>query len=181
MTKILFYSKYCPYSKKFLETFKDSNESQVFEYVCVDRDIKTKSRHPLVKQLNINCVPTVISNNLKLYGRDAFMWLRDQIKINGVSSVSTRVPQNKKEKLAGVDSEEIFDKKDKTKYYEYGEDATIPTPDADEIVNPDTGEIVYSSSSLSRRKKRKGDSLKSKQEENKYYQLLKQKENMLKK
>lgn len=174
MTKILFYSKYCPYSKKFLETFKDSNESQVFEYVCVDRDIKTKGRHPLVKQLNINCVPTVVSNNLKLYGRDAFLWLRDQIKINGVASVSSRHAQ--KEKLTGVDSEEIFDKKDKTKYYEYGEDTSIPTPDAEEIINPDTGEIVYSSSSLSRRKKRKGDSLKSKQEENKYYQLLKQKE-----
>lgn len=183
MVKIVFYSKYCVHSRNFLEVFKDSSEAQAFDYVCVDRDLKTRSRHPLVKQMNIFCVPTVVTNNLKLYGKDAFLWLNDQIQINGIASISTRVPSQKKEKLKGIDTEEIFETKDKTKYYEYGKDdeISIVTPDADDIINPDTGEVVYSSSAMERRKKRRGDSLKSKQEENQYYKLLKQKEDILKK
>lgn len=166
MTKILFYSNFCIHSKKFLEYFRNSSESEVFKYICVDRDRRTHQRHPLVRQLNITCVPTIINNNMKLYGKDAFIWLNEQLQINGVQSVSSRRTQKPPEGLYAEDP--VFDK-DKIKYTEMKKDDQrfINTPDADGIKS-------IRDACPPKRKKHTRDSLKAKQQDNKYYQMRKE-------
>lgn len=166
MTKILFYSNFCVHSKKFLEYFRNSSESEVFKYICVDRDRRTHQRHPLIRQLNVTCVPTIINNNMKLYGKDAFIWLNDQLQINGVQSVSSRAVAKPPK---GIDAQDPILDREKIKYLEIKKEDQqyINTPDADGIKS-------IKDECAPKRKKHTRDSLKARQQDNKYYQMRKE-------
>lgn len=95
MSYILFYSNLCKHSKKFINMLEKSGEATFFVRICVDRDIKTKKRHPSIVQYNITEVPSIIVENKLLEGISAFNWLCEKIQSSQdkVNSIPTR--QNK--------------------------------------------------------------------------------------
>lgn len=80
MSCVLFYSKYCKYSKKFINILQKSGVSPYFVKVCVDRNNNGK-RDKAVKEYKITEVPTVIAEDNKLVGYNAFQWLNQQIEL----------------------------------------------------------------------------------------------------
>lgn len=87
---ILFYSKYCQHSAKFLRELNRSQE--LFDHVVkIDIDVnpQTRKRHPLYYELpkqigkRISEVPTLIVDNYFLVGTDVNKWLYNILdKIN---------------------------------------------------------------------------------------------------
>ena len=95
---ILFYSNYCIHSKKFIGLLEKSNESYKFAKICVDRDA-SGNRPKSIYNYNIKRVPTIIVENEKLYGFNAFKWLQNIIKsyetsINPISTHTNKQPIN---------------------------------------------------------------------------------------
>lgn len=88
---LIFYSKYCKYSKKFKEIVDKINEDKYFRYISVDK--KQGKRDPLVTKYKIKEVPTIIVDGRIYVGKYAFKWLEEKIKnVNiSVSSQSTRM------------------------------------------------------------------------------------------
>jgi hypothetical protein len=77
---VVFYSKYCPHSEKFLGALKDSGQdSSISKFICVDK--QSNGQRPLeVKNCGITEVPTVICDAKLLPGIKAFKWLVERIK-----------------------------------------------------------------------------------------------------
>ena len=91
---LLFYSKYCKYSKLFQKTLNDMKEDVFFKAISVDKS--NGKRHPLVAQHHVKEVPTIVVNGKKYIGQDAFKWLQNKIKSrkHEVSSQDTRQNKN---------------------------------------------------------------------------------------
>ena len=91
MSYILFYSSFCKYSRKFIEVLEKSGESTFFIKVCVDAD-QNGQRPETIYRYSIDRVPTVIVENQKLSGGQAFEWLKMRINNSNdqVNTVSTR-------------------------------------------------------------------------------------------
>jgi hypothetical protein len=93
MSYLLFYSNYCPqgYSQKFIQILEQSGEASFFSKIPVDKNINGE-RPKIIYQYNITDVPTIIVNNTKLVGIDAFKWLDK--KLEGVNTMHTRNNKN---------------------------------------------------------------------------------------
>jgi hypothetical protein len=77
---VVFFSKYCPHSEKFLSALKSSGQdSSISKFICVDKQ-GNGQRPREVKACNITEVPTVICDAKLLPGIKAFKWLIDRIK-----------------------------------------------------------------------------------------------------
>lgn len=187
MSKILFYSPYCNYSTEFIKLFSQSPHSTECYYIDVKKDKRTKRRHPYVYKYGINEVPTLIMGNEVLSGTELFTWLNQNIRITGISTMDTRIYgreekiiQNKtkeiEEKVKKVNIDEVADTKKSIKY-EYIEDVVnhnISTPDAEQMVNPETGQVVYAGKKKTKHYDK--DQLKRSQLDNEYHQLLRERE-----
>lgn len=87
---LLFYSKKCKYSKKFVEVLYDIGEQDFFTMVDV---AKVNGKYPvMVKKYGIKEVPTALIDGQLLVGPQAFKWLEGKIKNmnHQVSSQNTR-------------------------------------------------------------------------------------------
>lgn len=85
---VVFFSKYCPHSEKFLEALKASGQdSKISKFICVDKQ-KDGQRPKEVKACGILEVPTVICDAKVLPGIKAFKWLVDRIKSTGSGNSS---------------------------------------------------------------------------------------------
>lgn len=87
---LLFYSKKCKYSFKFIELLQDIGEDSFFKMVDV---AKVNGNYPpIVKKYKIKEVPTAIIDGQMYVGQQAFKWLEKKIKnINHtISSQDTR-------------------------------------------------------------------------------------------
>jgi hypothetical protein len=77
---VVFFSKYCPHSEKFLGALKQSGQdSKISKFICVDKQ-KDGQRPKEVKACGILEVPTVICDAKVLPGIKAFKWLVERIK-----------------------------------------------------------------------------------------------------
>jgi glutaredoxin-related protein len=88
---LLFYSKKCKYSNKFIELLSHIGEEKFFKMVEV---VKTNGKFPtIVKKYGITEVPTAYINGQMYAGPKAFKWLERKIKnVNHqVSSQDTRM------------------------------------------------------------------------------------------
>lgn len=93
---ILFYSKKCKYSINFINILHKINARGYFSFITVDRDQRTGQRNRFVNQYQVSQVPTIIVNDKKMVGAEAFQWLRSIIYdmgLKGPQSIDTR--QNK--------------------------------------------------------------------------------------
>jgi hypothetical protein len=87
---LLFYSKKCKYSFKFIELLQDIGEDSFFKMIDV---AKVNGVYPpIVKKYKIKEVPTAIIDGHMYVGQQAFKWLENKIKnINHkISSQDTR-------------------------------------------------------------------------------------------
>ena len=102
MASVIFYSNYCPHSKKFIDILKRSGESsKVAKFICVDKN--SKGQRPVeIKKYNILEVPTVISSARILPGIQAFEWLAEKIKTNNSSTENTS-PIDHRVSLQGIE------------------------------------------------------------------------------
>jgi glutaredoxin len=91
---LLFVSSYCKYSKHFVDMVREIGDEKFFNIISVDK--KNGKRPSVVFNHGITEVPTVIVNGKKYAGKDAFKWLRSQIKNlnHQVSSQDTRMNKN---------------------------------------------------------------------------------------
>jgi hypothetical protein len=102
MSFILFYSNYCKFSEKYIKILEETGEANFFAKVCVDIQKNTGQRPPIVAKYNIKEVPSIIVENKRLAGRDAFMWLKMRIEnsqepaMNSVQSRDTRPQINQR-------------------------------------------------------------------------------------
>ena len=105
MSYVLFYSNYCPYSKKFINILDKSGESIFFSKVCVDIIPQIGKRTAFVKKHNITEVPTILVNSNKFVGKTAFNWLKNKIE-STEKSVST---MNTRQNTEGRDNKAVQD------------------------------------------------------------------------
>ena len=80
MSYILFYSNYCKYSEKFITILEKTGEANFFAKICVDKLQGESKRPPIVYKYDVKEVPTIIVENRKLSGREAFSWLKSRIE-----------------------------------------------------------------------------------------------------
>lgn len=88
---LLFYSKKCKYSFKFIELLQEIGEDSFFKMIDV---AKVNGVFPLiVKKYKIKEVPTAIIDGHMYVGQQAFKWLEKKIKNlnHKISSQDTRV------------------------------------------------------------------------------------------
>lgn len=93
---VLFYSKKCKYCVNFINILHKINARGYFSFVTVDRNPQTGQRNRFVNQYQVSQVPTIIVNDKKMVGAEAFQWLRSIIYdmgLKGPQSIDTR--QNK--------------------------------------------------------------------------------------
>lgn len=196
MSYILFYSNYCKYSHKFINILEKSGEASFFAKICVDKDPQTGNRPPIINKYNIKEVPTIIVENQKLQGYDAFRWLQSRIEnsqdqVNGVHSRQNKQPvniqqlnQNQSKKSAPEPfsySNNFLDLSDTS-------NTTIYTPSQDEDITSKKGNFILQDdnitscaidlvsektvpSSLTK------DKLKTKQFENEFNKLMAERDN----
>jgi thiol-disulfide isomerase/thioredoxin len=134
---LLFYSKKCKYSKKFVELLYETKEDSFFKMVDV---AKIDGKYPpLVKKYRIAEVPTAIVDGRMYVGQDAFKWLEGKIKNmnHKVSSQDTRV--NKTPVITGYTADTTsfgLDNSDNFSgnsfFAPLGSSQKIETPDADQ-------------------------------------------------
>lgn len=96
---LLFYSKHCKYSQKFLELVEKIHYGSYFELVPVDKH--NGKRHQFVTKYNIKEVPTIVVNQRVYSGKDAFKWLQSKIKTSSTSLPTESVRQNKIPHISG--------------------------------------------------------------------------------
>lgn len=86
---LVFYSKYCAYSRQFINTLQKSDEDRFFTKISVDNK---RGKEYAVKEFNIKKVPTIIVNQSVYEGVDSLKWLQSKIKgKNTVASMNTRM------------------------------------------------------------------------------------------
>lgn len=96
---ILFYSDKCKYSKHFINILNDSKEDKFFKKLTVD---KVNGKRPkYVKEYKISEVPSIIVDDKKHTGIEAFKWLEKRIK-NMKTKVNSQSTRNNKTKLSTV-------------------------------------------------------------------------------
>jgi len=93
MSYLLFYSSRCEFSKKFINILEKSGESTFFVKVCVDIIPSTGQRTIMIKKHNVTRVPTIIVNEQHLVGKSAFNWLKRQIdnREDSINTLNTRM------------------------------------------------------------------------------------------
>lgn len=125
---LLFFSKKCKYSAKFVELLRKINEIEFFNCVEV---VKVRGRYPeLVYKYNIKEVPTIIVNGEMMVGNNAFRWVKSKIKnLNyQVSSQDTRA--NKTPVVSGYSPTSSFNTPvDSNKYASVNTVHKIETPE----------------------------------------------------
>ncbi len=94
MSYILFYSQYCPYSQKFIQLLHKSGEATFVVSQSVDKDQHGR-RPQTVRKYNITEVPTIIVDNQKLVGMQAFVWLNKRFETAQDSPQNFDSRQNK--------------------------------------------------------------------------------------
>lgn len=94
MSYILFYSQYCPYSQKFIQLLHKSGEATFVVSQSVDKD-QYGRRPQTVRKYNITEVPTMIVDNQKLVGMQAFVWLQKRIETSQDNPQQFHSRQNK--------------------------------------------------------------------------------------
>lgn len=94
MSYILFYSQYCPYSQKFIQLLHKSGEATFVVSQSVDKD-QYGRRPQTVNKYGITEVPTMIVDNQKLVGLQAFSWLQKRIDSSQESPQQFHSRQNK--------------------------------------------------------------------------------------
>lgn len=97
MSRVLFYSTLCPHSKKYYSLLEKTGEIIQFHSICIDKI--NGVRPPVVAKYNITMVPTIIADEQKLEGVEAFKWLAyrlqkkaDQGQLPGQQNVSGGPP-----------------------------------------------------------------------------------------
>ena len=178
--KILFYSPKCKHSKNFIEYFKDLPEYNHFKFVCVDKN-KNGQRDPLIKRLNIKRVPSIYIDEDIYEGEYAFKWLSHLLE--NYSNMNSRQIGNNREYISehtSVQPVESIQPLDTNglNYQIIGDpnDTRIITPGAEDLVNPETGETVYTSNSSKKKRRNQNDSLKSQQLENTFNKMKRERE-----
>ncbi len=96
---LLFYSKYCKYSSKFMDLVEKIHYQSYFEMVSVDKT--NGKRHPFVSKYNVKEVPTIIVNQRVYSGKEAFKWLQSKIKTSNTTLPTQSVRQNKIPHISG--------------------------------------------------------------------------------
>jgi hypothetical protein len=96
---LLFYSKYCKYSQKFLELVEKIHYGSHFEIIPADK--QNGKRHPFISKYNIKEIPTIIVNQRVYVGKEAFKWLQSKIKSSNTSLPVESVRQNKIPQISG--------------------------------------------------------------------------------
>lgn len=136
---ILFYSKHCKYSAKFVELLRKIHYESHFEMISVDK-INGK-RHPFVSKYNIKEVPSIIVDQRIYTGKESFKWLQTKIKNSNSAVPSESVRQNKIPHISGympemssmgLSGETPFD--GTSRYCSLDLDNRIETPGEDENV-----------------------------------------------
>lgn len=94
MSYILFYSQYCPYSQKFIQLLHKSGEATFVVSQSVDKD-QSGRRPQTVHKYGITDVPTMIVDNQKLVGMQAFAWLQKRIESSQDAPQQFHSRQNK--------------------------------------------------------------------------------------
>lgn len=94
MSYILFYSQYCPYSAKFHQLLQKSGEAAFVISQTVDKD-QYGRRPQTVHKYGITEVPTIIVDNQKLVGLQAFAWLQKRIESSQDAPQQFHSRQNK--------------------------------------------------------------------------------------
>lgn len=94
---LLFYSKYCKYSAKFIQFIEKIHYSSYFETVSVDK--QNGKRHPFVSKYNIKEVPSIIVNQRVYTGKEAFKWLESKIKN---SNTTLPIEDTRKNKIPSI-------------------------------------------------------------------------------
>jgi len=171
MSYVLFYSSYCQASCLILQRIEKTKENVYFNKVCVDVD-KHGNRPGVVKQYGIKKVPSIIADGNLYQGVQSFKWLSEKMNKRTDSGIDTRedkkitqIQQNRTN-----DSENVYEFKRKKNLIEDSEvigdlnDVNIITP-LEEIFNEKNDTKV------------KRDSLKTKQSNNIYNSLQKQRNN----
>lgn len=108
---LLFYSKKCKYSRKFIELIHEIGEEKFFKMIDV---AKINGKYPpLVKQYGIKEVPTCVIDGEMMIGPVAFKWLEMKIKnlnhsvssqdtrMNKTPTISGYIPDNSSSNLTG--------------------------------------------------------------------------------
>jgi glutaredoxin len=191
MSKILFYSPYCEFCIEFIKIFKQSQYHEDFQYIDVKKDKITKKRNPYVYKFGITEVPTIYVDGNLYSGKEAFLWLRQSMQIVGLHSMDTRIHgrednkthktlPSKDDKIKKINIEEYTNKKPiKYEYIEDVKNHVIDTPDAEQMVHPETGKVIYAGKN--NKKHYRKDELKKQQLDNEYSQLLREREELNKK
>lgn len=98
MSYLLFYSNYCKHSKTFINKLEKYGLSDNFIKIPVD---KRDEHQSVIKGYGITKVPTIVAENRKYVGSNAFKWLdsrspRDsvQTRLNKVNVRDHRDPHN---------------------------------------------------------------------------------------
>ncbi len=100
---LLFFSKYCKYSAKFMDLVKKIHYESYFQMVSVDK--VNGARHPFVSKYNVREVPAIIVNQRVYTGKEAFKWLQSKIKNANTSVPTQSVRQNKIPHISGFTPE----------------------------------------------------------------------------
>lgn len=91
MSYILFFSNHCPYSKNFIKFSEQTEIALYIVRICVDKD-SNGERPKQVKSYGITEVPTIIVDNNRLAGIDAFTWLKRKVETDDtVTTTHTRL------------------------------------------------------------------------------------------
>lgn len=99
---LVFYSKNCRFSHKFVKVLAKLPNVSHFDFVTVDK--VNGKRSDLVKEYNVTEVPTIIVNQRYYIGKEAFSWLDSEIRNlnNAVQTENTRNNKTKLTKSAGA-------------------------------------------------------------------------------
>jgi hypothetical protein len=112
---VLLYSSLCKYSSKLLDSLPDNIASKII-IINIDRDPVTKERPRIYHDIQdiynngIKVVPTlVISDTVKLEGRQVFQWVKHQIQSVNKPSATAAPPSHPPERsLPKQNTEESF-------------------------------------------------------------------------
>ena len=105
MSSILYYSKYCEVSKKYLQTLSKSNVQKDIHFICIDKRLKENGKTYIVLETgqkillpeNVAKVPALLllNNNQILYGDNIYNYFKSKQEV-----VTKQVTQNNMEPMA---------------------------------------------------------------------------------
>lgn len=183
--QILFYSNYCAHSADCINKLDSNGLLVKLQKVCVDRDQKTKTRHPAVAKFGITSVPVIIWGDQKLTGAQVFSWIK-HITSSGKSTRNERFDKTPQQQQTQQQEQTPASVEG------FSNDSPFASINQTNLINPpnETGDVVQKTSSfvvptgmLSASDQRKMDALGSGKKASGFNkemeQLLKERENSM--